>query len=235
MTFPSQPGGRDAGRSDDELAAAARSGDTDATEALLRSHLARIHATCRRLCRDPGDAEDAAQESLIAIVRGLPRFDGRSSVSSWIYRITTNACMDELRRRRRRPVPEEPSGDPAWAEISSRGSGQPAAPGADRGSDPADAAVASELRAQLADALGELPEDYRVAVVLRDVADLEYSTIAEVLGVPVGTVRSRIARGRGRLADLLGPRPDGDHPPEGYSGDSGTESARDASKGMEQK
>jgi RNA polymerase sigma-70 factor (ECF subfamily) len=156
----------------------------------------RIHATCRRLCHDRGDAEDAAQNAMIAIVRGIDGFDGRSSVSSWIYRITTNACIDELRRRRRRPEPRDTEEHPDTVERE---------PPRGTATDPAEAAVASEQRRALAAALRELPEDYRVAVVLRDVADLDYSTIAEITGVPVGTVRSRIARGRGRLADRLSP------------------------------
>ncbi|MGI9577708.1 MAG: RNA polymerase sigma factor [Microthrixaceae bacterium] len=177
---------------DDELAAAAAQGDTAATEELLRGHARRIHATCRRLCRDRGDAEDAAQEAMISVVRGLPRFDQRSSVSSWIYRITTNACMDELRRRRRRPEPDD-------AVEQTRAQGVRSNPHPD----PLEAALTAEQRHELLDALADLPEDYRVAVVLRDVADLDYATIAEVAGVPVGTIRSRIARGRGRLARML--------------------------------
>ena len=182
-------------RSDDELARAAQQGDDGALEELLRSHMRRIHATCRRICRDRGDAEDAAQNAMVAMVRGIHGFDGRSSVSSWMYRITTNACIDELRRRRRRPEPRDTEGQPEAVDHAARVG--PA--------DPAEAALASERRRVLVAALEELPEDYRVAVVLRDVADLDYSTIAEITGVPVGTVRSRIARGRGRLADLIRP------------------------------
>ena len=72
-------------RGDDELARAAQQGDDGALEELLRSHMRRIHATCRRICRDRGDAEDAAQNAMVAMVRGIHGFDGRSSVSSWMY------------------------------------------------------------------------------------------------------------------------------------------------------
>ena len=192
---PDRATGQPPQRSDDELARAAQEGDDGALEDLLRSHMRRIHATCRRICRDRGDAEDAAQNAMVAMVRGIHGFDGRSSVSSWMYRITTNACIDELRRRRRRPEPRDTEGQPEAVDHAGR-------VGA---ADPAEAVLASERRRVLAAALQELPEDYRVAVVLRDVADLDYSTIAEVTGVPVGTVRSRIARGRCRLADLIGP------------------------------
>ncbi len=145
------------------------------------------------MCRDPGEAQDAAQDALVAIARGLRSFDGRSQLSSWIYRVTTNACLDELRRARRRPDPVDP-GEPL-AETSGIG--------ASRIIDPEAAALADERRQELSRALQELPEEFRIAVVLRDVADLDYATIAETTGVPVGTVRSRIARGRARLADIL--------------------------------
>ena len=206
-------------RSDDELARAAQQGDDGALEELLRSHMRRIHATCRRICRDRGDAEDAAQNAMVAMVRGIHGFDGRSSVSSWMYRITTNACIDELRRRRRRPEPRDTEGQPEALDHTDRAGA----------ADPAEAVLASERRHVLAAALQELPEDYRVAVVLRDVADLDYLTIAEVTGVPVGTVRSRIARGRGRLADLV--RPAGGETADSASG---TKQAARASKDGEE-
>lgn len=175
------------------LVAAARGGDRTAIEALLRTHLPRIHAVCNRMCTDRGDADDAAQNALVSIARGLDRFDGRSSLSSWIYRITTNACLDELRRRRRRPEPVDLALLPAANEpLSVQES-------------PEVGAIAGETRCELLHALSELPEEFRIAVVLRDVADLDYKSIAEITGVAIGTVRSRIARGRGRLADILAP------------------------------
>lgn len=180
---------------DEVLLERARCGDDRALEDLLRLHLPRIHAVCRRMCRDPGDAEDAAQNALVSIARGLGSFDGRSAVSSWIYRVTTNACLDELRRRRRRPVPVD----------TDRPDRDPSPMGGHRGPDPEAEVLAGEQRQRLREALDQLPAEYRTAVVLRDVADLDYATIAEITDVPVGTVRSRIARGRGRLADALAP------------------------------
>jgi RNA polymerase sigma-70 factor (ECF subfamily) len=146
-----------------------------------------VYALCRRITGNDHDAADAAQDALISIVRGLPRFDGRSSFATWVYRVTSNACLDELRRRRRRALPGLPDHD----------SGEPA------GSTAAlDTTVADRLT--LDEALARLPEDYRLAVVLRDVADLDYAEIATVLDIPPGTVRSRIARGRAALAASLG-------------------------------
>jgi len=176
---------------DNALVAAARGGDRSSLEELLRRHYDRVYAVCRRVTGNENDAADAAQEAMIAVVRGLPRFDGRSSFSTWVYRIATNASLDELRRRRRRPMQTlEAHDDGTPIELA----------------DP-DAGLridATGDRMALDRALADLPEDFRVAVVLRDVGDLDYTEIAEILGVPAGTVKSRIARGRAALAAALG-------------------------------
>lgn len=188
---PSRDVGGDTAERDDALVAAARGGDGRAMEQLLMSHRPRIVVICRRVLRDDADADDAAQEALVAIVKGINRFDGRSSFTTWSHRVATNVCLDELRRRGRRPA-----GEPG--EFDRVEGGQP---------DPADDALASDDRRRLAAALDALPEEFRLPVVLRDVADLDYVAIAEELGVPPGTVRSRISRGRARLAVLLAPDP----------------------------
>lgn len=136
------------------------------------------------------DAADATQEALIAIARGLAngRFDGRARFTTWAHRVTVNSCLDELRRRKRRP---DPLGDPDLehhvAPVNQPGPTE---------------AVAGRL--DIDAALARLPLDFRVAVVLRDLCDLDYATIAKILDIPPGTVRSRIARGRAALVPLLG-------------------------------
>jgi RNA polymerase sigma-70 factor (ECF subfamily) len=165
---------------------AARAGDRAALDTLLRRHYDRLYALCRRMTGDSADAADACQEAMIAIVRGLPAFDGRSAFGTWAYRVATNACLDELRRRRRRPEPGLPEGS---AEVAS----------------PLDQVEASTTRVDLDRALQSLPADFRAAVVLRDVGGLSYEEIAEALQIPPGTVRSRIARGRSALVPLLAP------------------------------
>ena len=194
MNAPPPPPVRPGERSDAELVRVARAGDRRALDELLRRHHDRIHLLCRRLCRDRGDAEDATQQALIAIVRGLDRYDGRAEFTTWSYRVTTNACMDELRRRARRPVAMEPVDVAAGVSAGA----------------PVDPTVDPELsfdrgaeRSRVQQALDQLDEVFRVPVVLRDLAELDYAEIAELLDVPPGTVRSRIARGRRRLADLL--------------------------------
>lgn len=171
-----------------DWATAAKGGDRAAMESLLAALYDQVHAVCRRICANDADADDTTQDALISIVRALPRFDGRSAVRTWAHRVATNAALDELRRRGRRA-------DPDTDLHSAQRAADLSAPGlADRVVD----------RLTLDDALAELPPDFRAAVVLRDVVGMEYADIADALGVPVGTVRSRIARGRVRLADLLG-------------------------------
>lgn len=175
----------------DELAriTAAQAGDQRALDRLLRDHQDAVHAVCRRIAGNDADALDATQEALIAVVRGLPRFDGRSKFSTWVYRIATNACLDELRRRNRRPLVGLSEHDGTPIEMADDGP----SPVADR--------VADGLAVD--EALTTLPEDFRVAVVLRDICELDYAEIADVLDIAPGTVRSRIARGRGQLVDRL--------------------------------
>lgn len=169
---------------DDALARRAVSGDTSALDQLLRNHTALVHAVCRRILGNPDDALDATQEALLAIARKIGSFDGRSKFSTWAYRVATNAALDEGRRRNRRPIPSENL--PEAGHTSS------------------ESAIADRIDVDAA--LAQLTPEYRAAVALRDLVGMDYAEIAEVLGLPAGTVRSRISRGRAALADLLGNR-----------------------------
>jgi RNA polymerase sigma-70 factor (ECF subfamily) len=173
---------------DDALAAAAANGDRAALEALLRRHAGLVNAVCRRVLAHPEDALDAAQEAMIAIARKIHTFYGRARFTTWCYRVATNAALDEARRRSRRPSPVDVVPEP-------RGSGQSI-----------DDLVADQLDVDAAMSL--LSPDHRAAVALRDLVGLDYAEIGEVLGIPPGTVRSRIARGRAALADHLVERDD---------------------------
>jgi RNA polymerase sigma-70 factor (ECF subfamily) len=137
------------------------------------------------------DALDATQEAMIAVARGITRFDGRSAFTTWLYRVATNAALDEARRLQRRPTPMETL--PDWSGPDGGGNGSAAS-----------AEDCVDARLDVDAALAELPLDFRVAVVLRDLCDLDYAEIATVLDLPPGTVRSRISRGRAQLAAYLG-------------------------------
>jgi RNA polymerase sigma factor (sigma-70 family) len=140
-----------------------------------------------RLSGNQDDAADLVQEVLLRVRRGLASYRP-GSMEGWLSRITTNVFLDEMRRRRRRPVerlPDEPERLPAAG--------------------PADEALEAEmLDADVQAALLRLPDEFRAAVVLCDVAGLPYAEISRSLGVPVGTVRSRIHRGRALLREALG-------------------------------
>ncbi|MHB8245414.1 MAG: RNA polymerase sigma factor [Acidimicrobiales bacterium] len=168
------------------LARAASAGNREALEALLELDYSRLHRVCWRVLRDDESALDATQEAVISIARHIRGFDGRSKYSTWSYRIAANAALDEVRRAGRRPI---------VALVTERQS-----PELPHSASP-EAEVVSKLT--IASALDQLPVEQRDALRLRHLLGLEYSEIASILRVPVGTVRSRISRGRVALARLL--------------------------------
>jgi len=180
--------------SDSELIKAAQGGDAAAMDRLLRLHYGRVHAVCRRIAGSTRDADDAAQEAMIRVVRNLDRFDGRAAFGTWVYRIATNTALDELRKRKRRPQLHVVDDDDF--EVSN----EPVDQLADRQID----SVVDRIT--IDEALAQLPEEFKAAVVMRDVGDLDYAEIAATLGIPIGTVKSRIARGRRLLIEKLGNR-----------------------------
>jgi RNA polymerase sigma-70 factor (ECF subfamily) len=159
----------------------ARRGDQDAFERLVERHQHRLYTLAARLTGSRADAEDAVQDALLRAWLNLPNFRGGALFSTWLYRICVNAAHDL--RSKRRPEPSE-----AALETP----------------DPRDAFVDSELASGLQAALNGLDDPYRTAVVLFDVLGCSYLEIAEVTGVPEGTVKSRIFRGRKELAAALG-------------------------------
>jgi RNA polymerase sigma-70 factor (ECF subfamily) len=183
---------RDPTDPDDDLVVRAQNGDRAALEQLLRNNYDRVHSVCRRLTGRDADAADAAQEAMIAVVRNLGRFDGRSRFATWAYRIAVNASIDELRRRSRRPT----------TELDALGGPSPEREAGGSGWSGSDAAID---RVDIEAALVNLPIGFRAPVVLRDLCGLDYAEIAEVLSLPPGTVRSRIARARAALAATLSP------------------------------
>lgn len=188
------------GHDDDDLLRSARAGEVAAVDEILRRHHSMVHAVCARIVVDSGGAEDATQEAMLAVARGLRRFDGRSSLGTWIYRVATNAALDEVRRVGRRPRP---------TVVATDGDSR-VTPG------PEEAIAISD---ELSRALQTLDPEIRATMALRHVVGLDYAEIARTLGVPIGTVRSRLSRGREALRGLLG-----EHAPGG--GNSGTPSER---------
>ncbi len=169
---------------DELLVRRAQRGDQKSIELLLRENYDSVRAVCHRIIINSADADDATQMALIAIVRALPSFDGRSKFSTWVYRIATNAALDELRRIRRRAIPHDSD---TFTSLPT-----------------SDATSAVDAQRDVSAALQQIPEEFRVVLVLRHIADLEYDEIAEILEIPVGTVRSRLSRGRAQLSTMLG-------------------------------
>ena len=171
-------------RTDAELIAAHRTGDATAFAELVGRHADRMWGVAVRTLGDVDDAADAVQDALLAAHRAAHGFRGDSSVRTWLHRILVNSCIDRIRRERARPAASPwPRGD-----IPSR----------------RDAAGELDTRLLVEDALAELPAHQRVAIVLVDVQGFGMHEVAQILDLPVGTVKSRCARGRTRLAALLG-------------------------------
>ncbi|MGE5829550.1 MAG: RNA polymerase sigma factor SigM [Micromonosporaceae bacterium] len=161
-------------------------GDRDAFAELVRRHRDRLWAVALRTLGDREEAADAVQEALISAYRGADRFRGDSAVTTWLHRIVVNACLDRARRHQARPTVPLPETE--TASFAAR-----AATGYDID-------TAMTVRA----ALAQLPAEQRIALILLDMQGFSVAEIAALLGVAEGTVKSRCARGRARLAVLLG-------------------------------
>jgi RNA polymerase sigma-70 factor (ECF subfamily) len=163
-------------------------GEVGAFDELMRAHEDRVFGICLRMLRDRDAALDATQETFITVFRKADRFAGRAAFSTWLYRVAVNTCYDQSRRHKRHraePLPE--------------------------GNDPVDTSAADEfgavdVRQDIQEAVAELPPEYRAAVVLADLEGLSMQQVADALSVPVGTVKSRVFRGRKILAAALGNR-----------------------------
>jgi len=174
----------------------ARQGDLEAFNRLVLKHQDSVYNLACRISGDPQDASDATQEAFILAFRNLSAYRG-GSFRAWILRIVTNVCYDELRRRTRHPtmplIPCDPSGgeieSPYWIT--------------DQSDSPEEIALRAGLRDVVQRCLGELPLKYRTIIVLVDILGLEYSEAAEIIGRPVGTVKSRLARARVQLRDMI--------------------------------
>jgi RNA polymerase sigma-70 factor (ECF subfamily) len=178
------------------LVKSAKGGNLEAFNTLVLAHQDVVFNVAFRILGDDDLAADAAQETFMSAFRGLAGFRG-GSFRAWLLRTATNACYDEVRRRKRRPTtplePETEDGDdlesPPWL--------------ADPGSSPELEAEMHELEAAIQDCLESMPADFRIVVVLADVQGLDYTEVATAARLPLGTVKSRLARARMRLRECL--------------------------------
>ena len=179
---------------DVDLVARFVAGDTGAFEELMAAHEDRVFGVCLRMLRDRDAALDAVQETFINVFRKADRYKAEAAFSTWLYRVAVNTCYDQIRKAKRRqaqslPDTLDPQDPHAGDELDS-----------------------VELRQPIEEALQDLPPEFRAAVVLVDLEGHSLETAANMLAVPVGTVKSRVFRGRRILAQQLGNlRPDSKH------------------------
>ena len=176
-----------------QLVSAARQGDMAAFESLVRLYEKRVFALTLRMCGDREDAAEAAQEAFLAAWQGLAFFRGDSSFSTWLYRLASNACVDLLRRESRRRAAAGTSLDDEELNLEVP----------DEMPSPQDEAERRELREEIERGLAALSPEHREVLVLREIHQLRYDEIAETLDLDVGTVKSRISRGRKQLRNFL--------------------------------
>jgi RNA polymerase sigma-70 factor, ECF subfamily len=169
--------------SDNELARHAAGGSTTAFEILVGRHQPLMFGVCRRITCDDQDAVDALQEAFVMAWQGIGGFEGRSAVGTWLFRVATNAAIEEVRRRSRRSkLADSAAADPVvYHDVET--------------------AVVAKFTVDWA--MTQLPPQFRAAVVLREYYDYTYQEIADLLDTRIDTVKSRISRGRQALADLL--------------------------------
>jgi RNA polymerase sigma-70 factor (ECF subfamily) len=175
---------------DEDLVRRFLSGDRAAFAALVERHERRVYNLALRMTGREEDARDATQDALLTVLKKLSSFRGEAAFTTWLHRVTVNACYDLLRKRQRAPLLERADDDLPPIEPP------PAA----------DHAQTSDLSIDVQRALTQVPEDFRVVMILHDVQDLPQEEVAAILGIPVGTVKSRLHRGRLVLARALGVR-----------------------------
>jgi len=177
------------------LIARLRARDLTAFEELVAHFERPVYALCFRLLGDAEEARDAAQETFLKVYKGLGGFRADSGLKTWIYRIAINQAMNQQRWWRRRHRDETISLDLKRGESDTTvGSSLPS-----KSASPEAQAIAGERERRIMRALGEVKQEYRVALILREIEELSYEEIAETLAVSIGTVKSRIARGREEL------------------------------------
>jgi RNA polymerase sigma-70 factor (ECF subfamily) len=190
----------DSATPDEVLVAQARAGDAPAAAALIERYQDRVYNLCYRMCGHEADAADLTQATFLKALESLPSFELRSSFYTWLFRIAVNAALSHRRSLRRRPMHSLDGTDLGGMDSADRPHRPPVA---SAGPSPLRRLELAELHERVAGALARLAEEFRAPVVLRDMEELDYHEIAEILAVPVGTVKSRIHRGRLMLRELL--------------------------------
>lgn len=180
-----------------ELVARAKAGDSDAFGQLLEENQDRVYSLALRMVNNPEDAADLAQEAFLAAWRNLESFQGEAAFSTWLYRLTSNLCIDFLRKEKRK----RSAGTVLYLDDTENEEASIDLP--DYGADPHRQLEQTEVREQIADAMAALSPQHRKILSLREISGLSYQEIADILDVEEGTVKSRIARARNALRKKL--------------------------------
>lgn len=188
-----------ANRVDCSLLTRLRAGEPAAFEELVRGHSGRMLAVALRMLRRPADAEDAVQDAFASAFRALPEFEGSASLGTWLHRIVVNACLMKLRFARSRPVVSIEPLLPAFDDT-----GHHVRPVPDW-HEPGEQLERSEVRAQVRECIDQLPDDYRVILLLRDIEGLDTAEAAGRLGISEVAAKVRLHRARQALRSLLAP------------------------------
>ncbi len=190
---------------DRALVHAWRAGDSEALTELLERYQDRLYAICFRMTSDPDSARDLAQESMVKVIQGLPQFGGRSKLSTWMFRVAVNVCLTDRRRQRLRKTASLDLMQSKDAGSSGFGSGSGWSESFSGGREPGGFSDAkqSEERELLYAGMSRIDESQRAIIILRDVHDLDYHQIADILDIAGGTVKSRLFRARQALRDEI--------------------------------
>jgi RNA polymerase sigma-70 factor (ECF subfamily) len=189
---------------DDELVAGLRAGDAAAFEDLVRRHGGHMMAVARRFMRNEPDAADAMQDALLCVLRKAGQFEGGSRLSTWLHRVTVNACLMRLRSAGRRHEVNVDELYPAFDSTGHHARRPPAVEEGERGSPPG-SAMTAELRETVRASIDRLPESHREVLLLRDIEELDTQETARVLRCSANCVKTRLHRARCALRELLLP------------------------------
>ncbi len=192
----------DGAPADSEIVRRAQAGDHDAFRMLVERYQGRAYGLALRILRNEEQAKDAVQDAFLKVYRSLDRFEGRAGFYTWLYRIVMNQCLDHKRRDKSDREVEWNDESAAGVLDASESAASPAGRDADREA-PDVAIERSEIRQAVARAIDALPEDARRTIQLREIDGLSYKEIAEAMGIPKGTVMSRLHYARQRLRELL--------------------------------